>query len=154
MFSLGQNVAGSPGSRQLSHHLIWGLGLSLKRAFNKKCSGKPLVFWNYFNNENKNNKELVSILSFLLPLGSAQDISYRWWRLTHQRTLGLSQTSLFHFYGLCDDVIFLAFHFHRFGAGGSQTIKVFFGGYFFLLAARKLPVITGLSSYPKLGTLA
>lgn len=77
MFSLGQNVAGSPGSRQLSHHLIWGLGLSLKRAFNKKCSGKPLVFWNYFNNENKNNKELVSILSFLLPLGSAQDISHR-----------------------------------------------------------------------------
>lgn len=63
---------------------------------------------------------------------------------------GTIQVSFPILYHCCDDFIFLAFVSIDLGLAFPKLAKFFFGGHFFLPAALKLPIITGLSDYPKL----
>lgn len=79
-FSLGSALdktgAGYPARGWLpgpSLHLGWGWGLGLKHARTKTFPGKPLALQTHFQNENRSNVELLSVLffsaSFHVPSG-------------------------------------------------------------------------------------
>lgn len=149
MFIPGQNRGRVPGIKIAAGTVPSpgkGLGLGFeqfKHGYNRMFSGKPLVFRKHFHNENKSNKKLFSILYFLLPFFvTSGHLS----QVTEMSTPENSGTVL------SLPLAFVSLHFVSIdlGPAAHKLAKFFFGGYFFLPAALKLPVITGLSDYQKL----
>lgn len=146
--------AGFSGSRHLlGRSFMWaGVGARNLPAA-KKFSGKPLVFQKYFSNENKNNRSFW-VFDILFPIVSPQDTCPGCWRLIYQWILGPSKAPFWFFIIAVMTSSSLHFVSIDLGLAFPKLAKFFFGGHFFLPAALKLPIITGLSDYPKLWTLA